>query len=111
MINQVVSTGIDSELKAKYSDAPFEFVKENLLNDDSAIIITPNQYRALLEYRLKNYRAKSSYRKPTRTNYNTTEKLPDWYNNEHAHKQEKTQKEVQQAQQEIENQLKQLRGE
>lgn len=103
---------VDEGLKAKYPNAPFEFVKENLMNDDSAIIITPKQYRALLEYRLKNYRPKSSFRKPTRTNYNTIEKLPDWYNNEHAHRQQqqKSREEIERAQREIENQLKQLRG-
>jgi hypothetical protein len=70
-------TRIDNELKAKYPNAPFDFIKDSLLNDDTAVIITPRQYGALLEYRLKNYRPKmkKTYKpKPIRKEY-----LPDWF--------------------------------
>jgi hypothetical protein len=71
---------IDNELRAKYPNAPFKQIKENLMNDDTAVIITQNQYRALLEYRLKNYRPKlkqtykSKQANPIRKEY-----LPDWF--------------------------------
>ena len=71
---------IDKELRAKYPNAPFELIRDSLVNDDTAVIITSNQYKALLEYRLKNYRPrlkqtyKSKQAKPTRTEY-----LPDWF--------------------------------
>jgi hypothetical protein len=65
---------IDEELRAKYPHLPFEMIKNKLLNDDSVIIITPKQYKGLLEYRLKNYKLKLNRAKPIRT-----EKLPDWF--------------------------------
>jgi hypothetical protein len=80
---------IDSKLKEKYADKPFDEIKMDMLNDvleGKAVVDTDKQYQSLLTYRLKNYKAKqkqeskprkqTSYRKkaPTRTEY-----TPDWY--------------------------------
>lgn len=73
-------TLIDKELRAKYPNAPFELIRDSLVNDDTAVIITRNQYRALLEYRLKNYRPrlKQTY-KVKQANPVRKEYLPDWF--------------------------------
>lgn len=72
---------IDNELKEKYPNAPFEQVKEELTNDETATINTDKQYKSMLEYRLKNWKPKkpnapkqSKGKKPIRT-----EVLPDWF--------------------------------
>lgn len=74
---------IDNELKEKYPSAPFEEVKEQLLNDDTAVITTDKQYKSMLEYRLKNWKPSTAatpkpkqpiQKKPIRTEY-----LPDWF--------------------------------
>ena len=66
---------IDNELRASFPQAPFEVIKQELLADETAIIITLKQYRALLEYRLKNYRPK----KAKQMKSIRTEMLPDWF--------------------------------
>jgi hypothetical protein len=79
---------IDSKLKAKYEDKPFDEIKMAMLDDvleGKAVIDTDKQYQSLLTYRLKNYKAKkpeAAPRKQTapRTRKATrTELLPDWY--------------------------------
>jgi len=74
------SQAIDDELKKKYPDVPFEEIKDNLLNDETAVIETEKQYKALLEYRLKNWKPRNKRNqtytspKPVRS-----EKVPDWF--------------------------------
>ena len=66
---------IEKELRAMFPQAPFAMIKQELLADETAIIITPKQYRGLLQYRLKNYRPKQA--KPMKSI--RTELLPDWF--------------------------------
>jgi hypothetical protein len=68
-------TLIDNDLRARYPQAPFDLIKQELLKDETAIIITLKQYKGLLEYRLKNYRPKKA--KPMKSI--RTELLPDWF--------------------------------
>lgn len=73
MRNQIAI--IDSALRAKYPNSPFDTIKQELIKDESVIIITLNQYKGLLEYRLKHYKPRQAkQRKPIRT-----ELLPDWF--------------------------------
>ncbi|MFB5198602.1 helix-turn-helix domain-containing protein [Neobacillus sp. KR4-4] len=67
---------IENQLKDKYTKAPFEEVKEQVLNDDTLIIETDNQYKSILEYRLKNWKRTKVKNKPVRK-----ELLPSWFNN------------------------------
>lgn len=106
---------IDQKLKEKYPDAPFEEIKAELLNDESAVINTDKQYHSLLEYRLENWKPKPSRKgkvnvtkKPVRT-----ELLPDWFDNENGNKKNQHQQQDQdqeQKKQEIEDMLKKLRS-
>jgi hypothetical protein len=66
---------IDNELRANYPDSPFDVIKQELLKDETAVIVTLKQYRALLEYRLKHYRPKKAIKKKAIR----TEILPDWF--------------------------------
>jgi hypothetical protein len=66
---------IDKELRAMFPHAPFSRIKQELLTDQTAIIVTLKQYRGLLEYRLKNYRPK----KANQMKSIRTEILPDWF--------------------------------
>jgi len=68
---------IEKELRAMFPQAPFDFIKQELLADETAIIITPKQYRGLLQYRLKNYRPK--LKQVTQRKSVRTELLPDWF--------------------------------
>jgi len=68
---------IEKELRAMFPQAPFDFIKQELLADETAIIITPKQYRGLLQYRLKNYRPK--LKQVTQRKSIRTELLPDWF--------------------------------
>lgn len=68
---------IDKELRAMFPHAPFSTIKQELLTDETAIIITLKQYRGLLEYRLKNYRPK--LKQVTQRKSIRTEILPDWF--------------------------------
>jgi hypothetical protein len=57
---------IDLALKEKYPIAPFDEIKEQMLNDETLIIETEKQYKSMLEYRLKNWKAKA-VKKPRRS--------------------------------------------
>lgn len=73
MQNQIAL--IDKELRALFPQAPFSIIKQELLVDETAIIVTLKQYRGLLEYRLRNYRPK----KAKQMKSIRTEMLPDWF--------------------------------
>lgn len=68
---------IDNELRASFPQAPFSVIKQELLADETAIIITLKQYRGLLKYRLENYRPK--LKQATKRKIIRTEILPDWF--------------------------------
>jgi len=68
---------IDNELRAMFPQAPFAMIKQELLADETAIIVTLKQYRGLLQYRLKNYRPK--LKQVTQRKSIRTELLPDWF--------------------------------
>jgi hypothetical protein len=70
-------TIIDNELRAKYPQAPLDLIKQELLKDETAIIVTLKQYRGLLDYRLRNYRPK--LKQSRRMKSIRTELLPDWF--------------------------------
>lgn len=78
-----VRNQIDSKLREKYSDRPFDEIKSALLADETAIIDTERQYAKLLEYRLKNYIAKKQFTAPRKQSSKKapirTEKLPAWF--------------------------------
>jgi len=98
---------IDSELKLKYPNAPFDEVKESLLNDSTAVINTDKQYKSMLEYRLKNWAPKPPKQQTKRKKPIRTEKLPDWYNED----EEQTNTEEQPlTKAEIDEMLKKLRS-
>ena len=68
---------IEKELRAMFPQAPFAMIKQELLADETAIIVTLKQYRGLLQYRLKNYRPK--LKQVTQRKSIRTELLPDWF--------------------------------
>jgi hypothetical protein len=116
-------TLIDKELRAMFPHAPFSTIKQELLTDETAVIITLKQYRALLEYRLKNYRPK--LKKATQRKSIRTEMLPDWFEETPKkdqwggmkpvlkemldHRPKRTPEELQAKKREIDEMLKQLR--
>jgi len=67
---------IDDKLQKKYNDVPFEEVKNEMLND-SVIIDTDKQYKALLEYRLKHWQQKKTKRKSV-VRTARKEMVPEW---------------------------------
>lgn len=79
---------IDKEMKKAYSDVPFDLIREELINDETADIGTAKQYYAMLEYRIKLYIKKQKARKqPTRPQSKAKapirkELLPDWFDDE-----------------------------
>jgi hypothetical protein len=102
---------IDLELKEKYSDKPFEEIKINLLNDSNAITKTDNQYKKMLEYRLKNWMPKKEQpKKPRSKKPIRKELLPEWYENETKPKLKEepnlTPEEVKKKKEELEQRLK-----
>jgi hypothetical protein len=90
---------IDNDLKEKYPNAPFDIVKQNLLNDSTATINTINQYSKLLEYRLKNYKEPKP-KKPTTKKSIRKEMIPDFMNEEK--KEEKKEESPQMTREEFE---------
>jgi hypothetical protein len=77
---------IDQELKGKYPNAPFDVVKTEMFADKKAITKTDKQYRALLDYRLKNWQPeqkKSGGKQSTRK-----EQLPEWLEEQKQQSQE-----------------------
>jgi hypothetical protein len=112
---------IDKELRALFPQAPFAMIKQELLADETAIIVTLKQYRGLLQYRLKNYRPKQA--KPMKSI--RTELLPDWFEEKPQKDQwggmrdtlkdmidnppQKSEEEIKAQREDIERKLKQLR--
>lgn len=71
---------IDSELKGKFPQLPFAEIKDALLSDESVVINTERQYKALLTYRLSNYKPKVAKPQIKRTiKTGRTEQLPEWW--------------------------------
>lgn len=70
---------IDEALKAEYPNVPFEEVRNELLSDQTAVIKTDRQYRAMLKYRLANYKPKAVKRAKAK-NSGRTETVPEWFN-------------------------------
>lgn len=69
---------IDEALKTEYSNIPFEEVRNELLFDQTAVIKTDKQYRAMLKYRLANYKPKTVTRTKAK-NAGRTEIVPEWF--------------------------------
>ncbi|MGE7687340.1 helix-turn-helix domain-containing protein, partial [Peribacillus simplex] len=73
---------IDIKLKEKYQNIPteeFNRIKENMLNDERLDTKTDNQYKGLLEYRLKNWKPAPPKKKTNkRMNIIRTEEVPEW---------------------------------
>lgn len=73
---------IDNKLKEKYQNIPseeFDRIRENMLNDDRLDTKTDNQYKGLLEYRLKNWKPAPPKKKTNkRMNIIRTEDVPEW---------------------------------
>lgn len=84
---------IDLELREKFNGLPFDQIKEDLINDESVVTRTAKQYRAMLEYRLKNYKPKSSGSNNFKQQ-GRTEVLPDWWDKENVKTPEPTQEEI-----------------
>ena len=113
---------IENELKEKYSNVPFEEVKEELLKDETATINTDKQYKSMLEYRLKNWKPKknkgeNNNRVGKAKKIVKTEMLPEWFDEDEnkqltSHEQEQTKDPEEQEikKQEIEEMMKRLRS-
>lgn len=106
---------IDSELKQKYPSVPFDEVKEELLNDDTATINTGKQYKSMLEYRLKNWKPKQPNKRKGKAKVTRTEMLPDWFKEDEDQSvteqpKKLSQEEIEQSKKQIEEKLKLLRG-
>lgn len=69
---------IDSELILKYPNKPFEEIKEKLLNDPTAVTRTDKQYKAMLECRLREWKAKPTKQPNKRKQSNREEYIPDY---------------------------------
>lgn len=65
---------INNSLKDKYSKAPFDEVKEQMLGDETLVITTDKQYKSMLEYRLKNWKPTQ----PKKKKVIRSEIVPDW---------------------------------
>ena len=98
---------INSSLKEKYPDKPFEEIREELLNDPTAIINTDKQYQSMLDYRLTNWSPKQP-KQPNKKNNGRKEIIP-----EHMKEDFKAPKEdidQEEKKREIEEMLKKLRS-
>ena len=73
---------IDKELSEKYSDRPFEEIKNDILNDDNLIIKTPAQYKAVLKYRLTNWKPSKKNSHIKNKTVIRKEMVPDWFHRE-----------------------------
>lgn len=69
---------IDNALKTEYPNIPFEEVRNELLSDQTAVIKTDRQYRAMLKYRLANYKPKAITRTKAKKS-GRTEIVPEWF--------------------------------
>jgi hypothetical protein len=67
---------IDNQLRNKYPHVPFEEVRQKILNDDSLTIEHVNQYKGMLEYRLKRWKPNTSNKVVRK------EILPSWWDKE-----------------------------
>jgi hypothetical protein len=65
---------IDNLLKESFPNAPFEQVKEQMINDETLTIHTDKQYKSMLEYRLKNWKPVTKKNKK----FVRTESVPEW---------------------------------
>jgi replication initiation and membrane attachment protein DnaB len=100
---------IDKELRAMFPQAPFARIKQELLIDETAIIVTLKQYRGLLQYRLKNYRPK--LKQVTQRKSIRTELLPDWFEETPQKDQsQKSEEEIKVQREDIKRKLKELRN-
>lgn len=73
---------IDKELKEQFPAVPFEEVKALMLADETLVINTERQYKALLKYRLSNYKPKKAvkpFRKNKQQQGNYKEVVPEWF--------------------------------
>lgn len=73
---------IDKELKEQFPAVPFEEVKALMLADETLVINTERQYKALLKYRLSNYKPKKAvkpFRKNKQQQGGYKEVVPDWF--------------------------------
>ncbi|PFE33655.1 hypothetical protein CN270_12015 [Priestia megaterium] len=68
---------IDNNLREKYTDVPFDDIKNEMLSD-AVTVETDKQYKSLLEYRLKHWKPKHSKKK----RITRKENIPEWLNNE-----------------------------
>lgn len=74
-ISSSVRDSIDSKLREKYSNAPFDDIKNEMLND-SVTVDTDKQYKSLLEYRLKHWKPKQGKKQSV----TRKEIVPKWLN-------------------------------
>jgi len=65
---------IDQELMSSFPNAPFVEIKQQVLSDNTAIIKTDKQYKAIMKFRLANWKPESSKKTATRI-----EQLPEWF--------------------------------
>lgn len=99
---------IDSKLKEKYPHAPFDEIKEEVLNDDSLITETDKQYKGTLEFRLKNWKPKTH--RPKKKNPVRKEILPEWFDDNKETEQSKQQPmDLEQKKKELKKTLEQLK--
>ncbi|MDG0062100.1 helix-turn-helix domain-containing protein [Priestia sp. P5] len=73
---------IDKELSKKYSDRPFEEIKNDILNDETLITKTPAQYKAVLKYRLTNWKPSKKNSHIKNKTVIRKEMIPDWLHRE-----------------------------
>jgi hypothetical protein len=79
---EITFDSIESDLKQKYPNAPFEQIRDNVLNDETLTIESLNQFKGILEYRLKNYK-EPKQKTPIKRKVTRKEMVPDFMKEEY----------------------------